>query len=292
MALFTRKAPTTPDAGLEAERNALSARKSGLGHDLAAAQSATQQASADLTEATIAGDKDSESNVQRRLDAARGQVAARAAAVDEIEQRIAAVKQRIAERDDKLARAASAAEATTLATALDDAFAAHTRAAADLHDALTKVRHLSASAGEVMAGLGDFAHFGRAATLRAISDVAGYASAVAEGRTPIRAAPSSVVAPVAPPKPKADVQRRSVYLFQDSTWTDIDGPRSAWKWSIVELPLDIADRAVCANMADRPDTKRARDLMASYGRRHIAGAPDPAQCAGLDKIPSSAAAVA
>jgi hypothetical protein len=129
--------------------------------------------------------------------------------------------------------------------------------------------------------------------------LSGMKNVVELGRThvdQVRTGVSAISAPPPPPEPvkKAeppapDVERRSVYLFQHSWWTEPDGTvKTAPQYGVVSLPAAIAAKAIALNLCDDTGSLRSVNVRSAHGIDHGPARPI-AECTCLEdgKPPSS-----
>jgi hypothetical protein len=70
------------------------------------------------------------------------------------------------------------------------------------------------------------------------------------------------------PQEQAQVDRRSLILFQNSKWSENGAVRYAQKYAIVELPAQVVASATSRNLGDDPNSLRGVNVRNGFGASH------------------------
>jgi hypothetical protein len=265
MALFTKNS-NNPIATIERELAQLGERKAVIEERLAEVRTALQAAhdarratllDADLSDAeAIAGRDRACRDAEDKLTGLEDALAAIKDKVADAETRLAAERDRIAREADAREIDAAIDAVKARADELGTAGAALIKA---LEDLAPRIPGINPNFVPHMRSL--LADLPTAARLLA-ADGAAHATQVRAGGATIHRPPP----PPEPPAPAPEVERRRLYVFQNSKWTEPDGSiKTARQYSEAHVPAAIAERAITSNLACDFLSDRAARLRECYG---------------------------
>jgi hypothetical protein len=264
---FLRKKPADPIAVIELGLADLQARRTALVEQLVASSTEVEAATAErrrfLVEGELVAD-DQRREIDRRVVHAQASEIGLQDAIEQLNGKITAAEGRLAAERDRLARQVEIEQRSRQATYLAEALATFTAAAPPLVAALRAITDCAIEAAglaqHVEAATADIAVAitAQAAGLRSYCAAVGGGAAMRKQGTPV-AAP-----PLAPPAP--DVPRQRVYTLQRSRWREPTGEvMTAAQYSEINLPADIARRAITLNLVDDVSSQRAVQLREMFG---------------------------
>jgi hypothetical protein len=88
--------------------------------------------------------------------------------------------------------------------------------------------------------------------------------------------------PAPEPEPVVQIERERVYALAPIRWRESDQVRCCPRFGYADLPVDLIERAIDANLVDRLDSPRTRKMIEGFGICN--GPADPSQSVDLDTL--------
>ena len=289
MALLSRRKPETPLAALEREVSDLVARRVALEGKLAETNGALREALDQRRQSLLDSDLDDATAAARRdllVRDGRDRVEALGDALAQLGTKIADAEQRLGELRDRAEREQIAAAVRAATAELETARAEFNEVAVKLVGMMQAVAACTANVQPDL--LPQISAFIISEVPTAVDGLIGHARAYAaqteSGHAPIHR-------PAAPPPaelPEPAIERMRVYTLVALRWKEREQVRTAARYTYAEPPRALAERAIGRNLADLPDSDRAKNLIQSFGLIHSPAHPD--DCADLESLDQPAPA--
>jgi hypothetical protein len=253
----------------EAEIGNLAKRDAKLRRRLADAEVEHERTQAARRDLLMADDDDDGAGDDRAIaragaavrDAADG-VAALHDAIGEIERQRVAAEARL-EAAHEAARRAEAAKVMAASNAeIALCLADFERSSAELLQALEP---LSRGGQAIAVGYRAFFEGALGDLTRLLDDLRQSQAAVADGSAPVPAIAIAAPAPDATIMEAAPVPRARCYSLAPIRWSEADGPKSAMRHAVVDLPIQVAQRGVAAGVLLTLDDPRTANLRQVHG---------------------------
>jgi hypothetical protein len=252
-------------AASEVEVERLATRERRLREKLAAAEGELANAKMAQRELLTTGDDDEsmvESVASDEVRTLADRCASRRDAADEIGRQRREAEGRLAQARDRVERERIAATMLETHTAIDARLGVFRRASADLAGALLNVSAAQMSAIQLDQFADSFG--GQVAAL--LADFECRRTALLSGATPLSAI--KVAEPHAIEAPPPPIERVRVFTLEAVRWID-EGAKTAIKFSIIDLPVDTARRALGAGAVLPMGDKRVGNITDGWGNTGI-----------------------
>jgi hypothetical protein len=272
MAIFPKRKPDS-DAELERLRH----RRRLLDQQRSAAEQRLAEAIAERRTRLVESDLDNGQAPKAVTGRLRDEADAITDALATIDRKIAEVEERLAA--ERVA-AERQAEAERRRVQIEAARRASTEFAATAERLIAELQLLIPTSMQVGAAAANVKYFvGQLAigTEAGLAEAAVYCQRVLAGNVMIAGTPPP---PKPEPPPPAPVERMLVYLLTDGMWPEPDGSmRYACQYGQASPPVDVARRAIAANLADPFDSPRSVRLREINGMPF--SVPHPSSCTNL-----------
>lgn len=276
-------------ASAQADVDRLKARESSLRERITAAEAGLRDMHERRRQMLTDGDIDAVDKMvpHTKLSAAETSLASMRAALAEIEQRHVAAEARLAGAKAEIERGRFLEIANAANDKIASALANYERATAELVDALDVVTAGRPLALALTAHAAGFVPEARALLGR----LRQHEAAIASG-----AAAPALMHVVAPPAPAPPVERQRVYTLRQVRWID-DGPKTALRHAVIDLPLATAQWALAVGVVLRHDDPRINTISDAWGNIGVRAygptlLPLPAEeCRDLDALAAPSAEI-
>jgi hypothetical protein len=177
---------------------------------------------------------------------------------------IAETQNKLTAERDRIAREKAAGEMLAKADALTAKLEVARIANLELSEALDSVSALPYEAVDFRPRVKTLLAEIPAAVAQFASDIRKHAERIKAGQEPIPGAPRKVEQPA----PTPQIERREIYLLQDSRWTENGEIKTAQRYALVALPIEIANRAIEHKLAVDPASETCARLKVVHGMRY------------------------
>lgn len=282
MALLSRKRNGDPITLAEKELLDLTNRRGALEQKLAEASVAVEAATNARRQSLLDADLSDEAASARRDAEVRIAVDRHAAIADALQAlatKIADAEARLGELRDRAEREQIAAQVRQAADALAQAREEFNEVAAKLVGTMQAVVSKTPTAPDLLPRISGLILSELPGALgELVTNARSFVLRVESGFEQIR----RPVPPPPPELPAPPVERMRIYTLAALSWVERERVMTAAKYTYANPPRELATLAIGRNLADPPDSPRAKNLIDSFGLMH--GPAHAADCIALDAL--------
>jgi hypothetical protein len=181
-----------------------------------------------------------------------------------LDSRIAAVKQQLDQERDRLAREKASKELNDKASAIDRKLQVAHVANLELLEAMRAIHGLPHASPHLLPNVQTIVTELKNVATQFAADACAFANQIERGAAPIPGKPVKVEQPA----PEPQIERRSVYMLEHGSWREGNETKTARQYSMADLPVEIAARAIENNFAADPSSETFARLRDTHGVVH------------------------